>query len=370
MTKRVIVLGTNHYNAIGVVQCLGYAGSYVILVMVGSKKSLIAKSKYVKELHCVNSYEEAIVYIYDKLRNTQKTVIIPCGDEAALCVDHNKKLLEDSFLFQYTGSYSLEELMNKNTQMQLASQCGMPVPLSFEINSIDDVPSDINMPVILKPLLSCEGDKGDICVVQDKSELLLKVKGLLAFAPRILLQEYIESKESELNIIGYRDKKGKCIIPCMIEKVRLHPIGRGSVSVADVSLIAPTKQRTVMTIEKLMAKMEYVGLFSVELMRSNGVDYLIEVNLRNDALNTFVFKYGVNLLDCYVCDMLGMPYDIRLVNHGVKRMICEPIHLTSVYRRSISFFTWIKDICTCDAFMLNIKGDKQLFYRQFIERIL
>lgn len=370
MSKRVIVLGTNHYNAIGVVQCAGYAHAHVILVMVGIEDSLIAKSKYINELYCVNSYSEAIAYISENLRSSQKTVIIPCGDEAALCVDRNRNLLEDSFYFQFSGVYSLEQLMNKNTQMQFASGCGIAVPLSYEINSIYDIPANVRMPVILKPLLSCEGDKRDICIIRKTQELQKKVKELLELTPRIVLQEYLENSECELNILGYRDQKGNCIIPCSIEKLRLHPVGRGSVSVANVSIINSNQRQLVQSIERLMAKMEYVGLFSVELMRCNKKYYLIEVNLRNDALNTFVFKYGINLIDCHVCDMLGIPYEANMVDSGVKKMICEPMHLTSVYRRSISVLTWLKDIFTCDAFMLDIKGDKQLFFRQFVDRIL
>lgn len=226
------------------------------------------------------------------------------------------------------------------------------------------------MPVILKPLLSCEGDKRDICIIRKTQELQKKVKELLELTPRIVLQEYLENSECELNILGYRDQKGNCIIPCSIEKLRLHPVGRGSVSVANVSIINSNQRQLVQSIERLMAKMEYVGLFSVELMRCNKKYYLIEVNLRNDALNTFVFKYGINLIDCHVCDMLGIPYEANMVDSGVKKMICEPMHLTSVYRRSISVLTWLKDIFTCDAFMLDIKGDKQLFFRQFVDRIL
>ena len=85
-TNKVIVLGTSHYNTIGMVQCLGDEGLYVIVVVVGSC-GLLSKSVFVKEIYEVESYDNAIIYIADNLVDTEKTVIFPCGDEAALKLD-------------------------------------------------------------------------------------------------------------------------------------------------------------------------------------------------------------------------------------------------------------------------------------------
>lgn len=374
MNKKVIVLGSDHYNAIGVVQCLGQEGVYIILVLSGkSKHPLISRSKYVRELYQTDNYEDGIDLIVSKLVQDEPTVIIPCGDEAALLLENNRQRLKDHFLFQHViGDYSLADLMNKNLQARLASESGLDAPVSYEVTDLQLLPLNIPYPCIVKPLLSCEGDKRDITVAYTEEELYSILESILKHTPRVIVQQYIQSKdtEKELNILGCSLTDGRCVVPMCIEKVRVHPKGTGSVSVGKVF---PLTEEYLLLKEKictLIKNIGYVGLFSVELIVCNDQkNYFIELNLRNDALNMILVKAGVNLPYIHLQDLIGEPLkDYQPINKSMT-IICEPIHMASLYHRGISLIQWTKDIIHTDGFMLYDKNDKGVVIHHFIDKL-
>ena len=372
MSKKVIVLGADHYNAIGVVQSLGQEGVYIILVLSSqSKKPLIARSKYVRELYQIDNYEEGIELIASKLVQDEPTVIIPCGDEAALLLEKNRQRLKEHFLFQHViGDYSLADLMNKNLQVQLASECGLDAPVSYEVTNSQSLPADIPFPCIVKPLLSCEGDKSDITVAHSDEELLKILDSLLEHTPRVIVQQFIQKKDRELNILGCSTTDGQCIVPMCIEKVRVHPKGTGSVSLGKVLPISNEYIPIIEKIRSLLKKIGYVGLFSVEIMTCDDVkkNYFIELNLRNDALNMFLVKVGINLVYLHFQDLSGEFLKEYHPTNKIKTIICEPIHMASLYHRGISPIQWLKDLIFSDGFMLYDKNDKRIFYHHFLDK--
>ena len=370
-TNKVIVLGTSHYNTIGMVQCLGDEGLYVIVVVVGSC-GLLSKSVFVKEIYEVESYDNAIIYIADNLVDTEKTVIFPCGDEAALKLDKYYEKLKEHFLFQHSvSSLPISYYMNKNIQVEIANECGIDVPTSHEVNSVKQITLNLDYPIIVKPLVSCEGDKRDICVVKNEAELSCKIKELLEYTPRVIVQQFIKNRDKELNILGCSLNNGSCIIPLSIEKLRIHPKGTGSVS---VGLVTPFESQVIdliPKIERMIQKIGYVGLFSFEFIvdKQKKSIYFIELNLRNDALNPFIFKGGVNLPYLHYLDLTGRKLKEFTAINKPKKMICEPIHMASLHRKTISPFVWLKDILTSSSFMLYHKKDKRLFYQQFVNKL-
>lgn len=371
--RRVIVLGSAHENTIGMVQSLGRKDLYVIGVLLQGG-GVVRKSIYVKEIYPVADYQEGIEFISKNLVFPSPTVIIPCGDEAALILEKNKDLLEDHFVFQHTDhSIALAVAMNKHFQTEIASSCGFDVPSSFVIEK--DKPFDNNnfmFPCIIKPLASCEGDKNDIRVARSYEELDRSLFDIFKHSHRAIVQEFIEKKDFELNILGCGLSNGDCVVPCSIRKLRIHPYERGSVSVGLVEPISDELLPIVKAIKRMVSKLGYVGLFSIELMcvKSKQKNYFIEMNLRNDALNPFVVKNGVNLPYIHFMDLVGettFPFIIPI--SVTAKMIMEPIHFTSLYRRSVSVWDWIKDIISADAFSLYYKEDWRLFWSLFADRI-
>ena len=374
MSKTVILLGSDHYNAIGIVQCLGREGFSVIAVIRGKKKgSLIAASRFLTDIYEADDFNQAIDIIATQLVQEQPTVIIPCGDEAALVLEQNSERLKGNFIYQHSSKdYPLSMLMNKHIQASLASECGFHVPQSIEVNSKLQPDCNIELPCIIKPLLSCEGDKMDICIANSKFEMQDKVNKLLTRSPRVLVQHFIGSGgKTELNILGCGLNNGNCIVPLCIEKVRVHPSGTGSVSLCKVKPFSDYHSNIIENIKKLINKIGYIGLFSIELLCENdsGKIFFIEMNLRNDALNSFIAKSGVNLPLIHYSDITGQLLPDYKPVKKEQLMICEPIHLSSMLHGGISIIEWTRDIINSDSFILYDSKDKKVFFLQFIYKI-
>lgn len=366
--NKVIVLGTSHFNTIGLVQCLGNAGLYVIGVF--TRCDILYKSVFIKEIYIVQDYQRGIEFIANNLAESHKIVIIPGGDEAALLLEKNDSLLKDNFLFQHTkGNITIEMAMNKLLQCEIAAHSGFDVPISFEIEKEEDIPEDIPIPCIIKPLTSCIGNKDDIAVSNDRIEALGIISRLLKTTKKLLIQEFIEHKDRELNILGVGLTSGDCIIPLSIKKERIHPKGRGSVTIGKVEPLTSELNCVIDFIKSFINKIGYVGLFSVELMCDGGKIYFIEANFRNDALNPFIVKGGVNLPVLHFQDLIGIElYNFQPTKKAF-RIINESGHMSSVYRGTINFFEWFWDVVSIHKFATYYKKDWRLFTQQFIDKL-
>ena len=367
----VVVLGTDHYNAIGIVQCLGCQGVDVYVVMRGKKKdSLIASSSYLKGIYEADSFNQAIDIIETNFVNETPAIIIPTGDEAALILEQNADRLKGKFLFQHSSiTHPISKIMNKQVQTELASECGFEVPQSVEVSSVQKLNNSIEFPCIIKPLLSCEGDKGDISIANSKSELKEKVSDILTHTPRVLIQHFIGmgSKTTELNILGCGLTSGDAIIPLCINKVKTYPTGKGSTSIGKVVHFTEDQQSIIESTKKLIEKIKYVGLFSIELLYEHTTKrtYFIEMNLRNDATNIFLVKAGANLPYIHVMDLMGQMVPQYKLSEKEMTMICDPIHLYSLLHGEISIKEWMKDVINADSFILYDSHDKRIFFLQF-----
>lgn len=371
MTEKVIVLGTSHYNTVGMVQSLGSEGLYVIVVTIG-KAGLVKRSRFAKEIYEMEDYNQAFDLIVNQIFDGKPIAIVPCGDESALMLEKNSIRLKNNFLYQHTTApHTIEQAMNKNYQAQIAKASGLDVPLSFEVDNIDNLPVNIIYPCIIKPLLSCEGDKRNISIVRNDTEMRKRVNEILSVTPRVIVQQFIENKDKELNILGCAFSNGSYEISFSIEKIRTYPRGRGSVSVGKIVPIDYNLSSVTEKIKKMLSAIGYVGLFSVELIVDSltGKIFFIEMNLRNDALNPFIVKAGINLPYLHYLDLTKQPLKKYHPSFKPSKMICEPIHISSLYNRDISLLVWIKDVFTSSSFILYNKKDKKLFWHQFIDRL-
>lgn len=372
MNRRIIVLGTDHYNAIGLVQSLGRSGlSNITAVIVGHAR-LISKSVYLSSLYQVESFQSAIELIVNSFQDTvSPAVIIPSGDAAALCLEMSQERLK-YFLFQHTEKdVPLSKLMDKQIQSEYAQESGLSVPVSIEVSSIDDPRlCDAIFPSIIKPSRSCDGDKKDITIVNDYKALTEAVPNLLSRSPRLIIQQFIDNKEKELNILGCRFSDGRCCIPMGIEKKRVHPVGTGSVAVCEVFPFTGDHEEIINCLTRFLGRVGYIGLFSVELMieKFTNKAFFIELNLRNDALNPFVDKSGVCLPFLHYLDLIGEPVIIPSPKVRRRKMVCEPVHFSALYHKGVSIISWVRDILGA-RFILSDNRDWWLFVYQFIVRI-
>lgn len=366
--KKVIVFGNDHTNSVGVIQSLGKAGYKSIGLLFGTKSGLVSSSKYTIGLITAKDAQTCIDKLLKNIpSNDGKTPIIACCDTAALVLERNAERLKEHFLFEYATGSSLEYLAKKENQVRLATESGFNVPKSWNLRDTKEIPNDITYPCIIKPLVSCEGAKSDIRVCRTKADLE-KNLNTLGHTKNVLLQQYID-RDYEISILGCGLSSGKCIIPVVEHKLTLYPKYVGLECLANMQ---PLKDGPIKTsIEKLISKTGYVGLFSVEMMhcKDDNKFYFTEINLRNDGAEALVTKYGANLPLNHVENLLGLPLTKQKVFHP-GYYIWDMHHFLSLIHRDINIITWIKEIKKSNGFMLYFKEDKKPFFKQYTNWIL
>lgn len=368
MTK-IIILGNDHTNCLGVAQSMGLAGYNVVAAVWGKKTGLLAKCKYVCEVISGRDAQICIEHISRRFANHSHPIpIIACCDGAAVALEKNKELLGEKFLFEHTRSnYSLRQLATKKLQVELAQQSGFNVPKSLMVETIEDFPSEMpfNPPYIIKALVSMEGSKNDLIICGTYEDLEKQANVVLQRTSRILIQQYIE-RDYEISILGCGRLCGDCIAPAIEYKLTLHPKNVGLECLAYIDKLEENSE-IKQCVNRLINKIGYVGLFSVELMhcKTDGKYYFTEVNLRNDGANAFILKYGVNLPYIHVNDLMGKKADNECSNLKPGYYIWEMHHFLSLLHREISLWQWVCEIRKSRGFLTYLKSDRKPFYKQF-----
>lgn len=355
--NKVIVLGFDHTNSLGVAQALGIQGIDVYTVVMPGyfSEGVVSKSSFVKAVIYSENDTKCLENILS-LYTQGARVIIPACDDAARFLDRHRNELS-GFLFENAECFTIEDLVDKQLQVNIAQKSGLKVPLSVVIDSKTDLESvNITYPCIFKPLVSSNGSKTDITICHDKGEFMSKAKDVLSHTSQLMLQQYI-NKDVDYVVCGCSLRDGNCVIPTIISKIQLYP---AKVGLGTVYYMEPLYNDSIIAgINSFMKTVGYEGLFSVEFARNinDGEMYFIETNFRNDGVTPCLTHSGINLPYIHFCDLIGVDSPAFSVPDKYS-MICEIRHLQSMIHGDISVFKWIKDIVNADCFMTYYKNDK------------
>ena len=149
--KEIIVIGGNHHNTLSILRSLGEKGVKSLLIVVSKDpKPYIGYSKYIQEMRVVKTVDEIASAMYSLHRSSEKAVVIACADSISSYLDSNRnKLLKDFILPGSEEEGKITRLMNKNSMMQLAIDCGIAVPLSWIVYPAKPEISSLSYPCIM-----------------------------------------------------------------------------------------------------------------------------------------------------------------------------------------------------------------------------
>ena len=175
--NKAIVIGSDHYNTLGVIRSLGEKGIPVYLILITQNEGFVDKSKYVAQSWSVHSSEKKILEILIRNFNNEefKPVIIPTSDFAVKIIDENLDMLKYKYITPNIKNTQgkITKLMNKKTMNEIAIKSGLTVPKTWEIflNNQYRLPDELTFPCIVKPISSVEGKKEDIVVCKNQLAL-------------------------------------------------------------------------------------------------------------------------------------------------------------------------------------------------------
>lgn len=370
--NKAIVIGHDSLNALGLVQSLGREGVDVTAILECEKSELIRHSNYAKEIIPVGDFDEVVEVLLTRFIGEEKIPVFPAADGVALILNQNYEHLEEYFLIEHlTGAYTMEQLMNKELQIELAIKHKFNVPYSVCISKPFCAPEIMVYPCIVKPLVSCLGDKRDILIAQNAEELKDILDNRVTFSESVIIQQFIQ-RDYEYCMMGCAFKDGHVYIPLTDRPVKFnHKLHEAST----INYIEPVTGEIAVEVEKiktLMNEVGYVGLFSVEFMhdKKDGLIYFTEINFRNDGTNSFIVHGGVNLPYLHYQDLLGLPHKKYTPISESKKYIWEGIHFSNLITRGITFREWLNDLKGVDGFLYYFKDDKAPFFYQFVNKIL
>lgn len=356
-THKVIIIGIDHHNTLGVIRSLGECGvkSYLILED-QPKTSFVNKSKYLEK--CILLVNNSIVdtLLYNFKGEIYKPVIICTTDSSIDAIDLHYDQLKEFFVCPNAGSQGgIHQLLNKEYTIKIAERCGIRIPMSISLSKDDDIPQNLMYPCYIKAIDSICGSKADSCLCYNDKE----IKSALSKKIGYQVQEYIE-KDTELLINGVALEHGnKSYFPLVIEKIRQYPSNVGACTYCKVDSIDNYQYIDVLSIKKFIKEIRYEGVFSIEFLVKGGKTYFLEINLRNDGtayiptIADFKMHY---MWYCYTAKTYTSTPQI-------KREIL-PFYFSSdvtdikhVFEKRISICKWFRDTMKARAYLLFNKHD-------------
>lgn len=366
MNKVIVLGGAGYHNSLGLARVFGINGiePYGILTKASKHKlgNHCALSKYWKKVWLVEEEEKAISILLDNFtKEDEKPVLVPGSDGFAYLIDNNYDKLSEFFILPGINHKQGEvvKLMDKFQQVKWAKEAGINVA-DAQIIQLDEVtakPITISFPLILKPVVSAEGDKRDIRKCEDQKSLKeeleeLKKKGY----KRILAQEFI-TKDYEIELFGailkHADKT-----PFLLSKhYREWPIVGGTVCYHEFITDSSLRRYAEDILDKIK-NVGYVGNIDIELFMVNGQLMLNEVNFRNSGDIYACFTNEVYYPYYSYLDMINSaPFSYNCNYSDKTTAMDEILDLRHMVYGSLSLKEWFKDWKRCADFSLYFKGD-------------
>lgn len=370
-----VVLGARLYNSLGVIRSCGEAGLRVYF-LITSPASLIfpERSKYVigwKEIAAdSDQLSLALKQIAEQYPN-ENLALIPTGDSEAILLDqlNSSKIkgIHDTFMIPSAAGH-LHRVMRKDLMSHLAMECGLVSPksevLTLSNGAPPTPPHDLSIPLIVKPLKSVDGSKGDISLVNSTSTWGTVVKRFYDHGcPAILVQEFIDSQSAEeVAVPGVRLLDGNVLIAGCVHKLRT--FGNGSTTYA---VMTPSDSK-IPTAEicTFLKECNYFGIFDIEFIVANGTWYFIECNYRNGAYGYASTRSGCNLPATWVTQrhIAGERRTITFME--------ERSDILHTLRGSVPLLKWMWQFLSCDCHLTYQLQDLKPTMRipSFIKKII
>lgn len=350
MKNKVIIIGINHFNTLGLIRSFGVNGIYPHVILVNPSdinNNYCIKSRYVRGYNIVKSDDDAIKVLLEQFYDDyQKPVLVPSSDGAIYTIDTHHNLLAEKYIIPHINHKQGEiaRLMNKADQMLWAKEMGIPTAETYLIDLYNEKwqTTEYPMPCIVKPVLSHEGNKEDIKRCETRDELYIHIKHLKDKGYfRVLLQKFI-IKDYEMELFGTIMENRKEIPYILTKHLREWPEVGGSVCFHEFILDKELHRQAKTILEKIQ-NYGFVGNFDIEIIYKDNVIYLNEINFRNSG-DIYACFYNKIYYSYYsYLDMIGeLDFPINLHYKNVYYAMCEDRDFKWVREGMISFKEWLK----------------------------
>lgn len=358
--NKVVVIGGDHHNTLGVLRGLGERGVKSDLILVAhSKVTFVNYSKYIAKSIKITSDDNLVdLMLSSYMGENEKPVVICCSDSSSGVIDDNRDKLEPFFLLPGANEQGrISSLMSKKRMAELAVEVGLNIPQTSYVKNPNCELSRIKLPCIIKPLESRKGSKKEIAICKTQDDLYRYAASHDVRNDQI--QDFID-KDFEYQLIGC-STKSEVIIPG-VSKI-LRPCKGSNTSFLHYT---PLKDDfcEIEKCKEFVRRTGYHGLFSLEFLRDkNGKDYFMEINFRNDGNAICVTAAGVSLPYIWYQDCIGQDYSEEAMNPiSPVYVMPDMAELKLLVTRQISLKEYLSDFRKTNRFMEYDRYDKKPFW--------
>lgn len=363
--NKVILIGGDHHNTLGVAESFGQKGikPYAILYT-PYKRCYVPHSKFVESGWRFFSEKELVDCLKNNFNNTdEKAVIIATHDVAAEILDRHYDELKDICLIPTVKpAGSLGKMMSKEYMSNLAQDVGLNVPKTWILKDTS-IPAGVEYPVITKAISSLEGSKSNIKICRNEEDLLLFIKKQQECST-IQIQQYID-KEFEFQLLGVSINHGEnVIIPGRTHIDR--PKGIDNTFFLYFDKYELSMQPLVDKAIEFVKRAKYSGPFSIEFLREKGTgdSYFTEMNFRNDGNAYVVTAAGMNIPYIYYLSQTGGDYQKEIRQSTIKKtyLVPEAYYFSRLLSGEVSLKEWWRNMKKADCCTTYFKNDKKPFF--------
>ena len=364
MQNKIVVVGADHHNTLGVVESFGLKGlkSYVVLYT-SRKDGYVLHSKYVESGCCCSSEHDILDCLLDNFTDTKnKAVLITTNDIVTCIIDKHGQLLVNYFHIQTTHPIgSLQNWMEKEKMSVTARQVGMDVPKTWILEN-NNIPTDIEYPVITKAISNVAGTKDNIRICKTENELISFMGE--KHCDIIQVQRFVD-KDFEFQLIGCSINEGEIVlIPGRTHIQR--PNGLDNTFFLSFDKCESEMFPLVKKATEFVRRTKYTGPFSMEFLRdkNEGKDYFTEINFRNDGNAFCVTEAGVNIPYILYLSETGGDYIHEINVSTVKKVyLCpEVYYFTRMLAQEIGIKEWFRNMRLADCYTTYFKNDPKPFF--------
>jgi predicted ATP-grasp superfamily ATP-dependent carboligase len=359
--NKVVVIGGDHHNTLGVLRGLGEREILSDLILVTpSRMTFVDASKYIARQWKIRDNEEIVDTLLTHYKDEdEKPVVICCSDSSSGVIDENHDFLEPYFYLPGSDQQGqISELMSKKEMANLAIEVGLKIPGTTYVTDVEADISKIKLPCIIKPMVSRKGKKAEIAICRTQEELHQYAASHNINNDQI--QDFID-KEFEYQLIGC-STKSEIVIPG-VSKI-LRPCKGSNTSYLHYTPLEDGFCE-IENCKEFVRRTGYHGLFSLEFLRDkDGQDYFMEINFRNDGNAICVTAAGMSLPYIWYLDCIGKDYS-KESKKKISPVYVMPdmAELKLLATRQISLLDYISDFRKTTRFMEYDRKDKKPFWK-------
>lgn len=362
---KFVILSVENYNVLGIIRTLGENGIRPDAIIRRADYTLASKSKYIRKLYMVDSFEEGYRVLLENYGHEDKPVFVINGDDwVTNLLDLHYDELKGRFIFNNAREAGkVTKFMGKYEILKLAEKHGLNVPKTCVVKK-GEIPDDIEYPVLTKATTPTMPEwKKESFVCRDESELCEAFSQIKS--DTILIQQYIR-KKNELCLDGFTIDRGRKVYITIASTYNYILENNYSSHMTVKSFNNPEIEAKI---GAMFAEIGFEGIFSLEfLITENDELYFLEINFRNSTWSYASTKADMPLPVLWSAGMI----DSKLVENCIKPIapegfiaIVEPAdYNVRVKEHEIGFFTWLKEIMSCKCrFYLNRKDMMPVYYK-------